>query len=149
MEPANVLMVTKNEEKQGLGIALPQGAMAVYEPTARGLQLSAASNLRDLARGQDVELELGESAQVHTHCATLEREEEDYDKKPKWRKMFAVISNANPHPIKVRVLLGWSSDYDVRFPREKVVVKNGVKTVELTIPANSQQDFRWKIRRVE
>ena len=150
MEPAGMLLVTKNEEEKGLGIALPQGSMTIYEPTSIGLQLAGKTNLRDFARGQDVELELGQSAQVHAHCSALA--EKNYQRnieKDKWVNMFAVLSNANPHPIKVRVQLGWSSQWDVRFPRQDVVVKNGYKTVELTIPPNTQEDFRWKIRRSE
>lgn len=145
MQPSEILMVSKNEEEKGLGIALPQGSMTIYEPTSNGIQLSGATSLRDLASGQDVELELGQSAQVHAQCSSREKDNERVND-GKWAKMLATISNANPHPVKLRLQLGWSSDFDVRFPRHKVQVKNGYKTVELTIPANSEQDFRWKIR---
>ena len=148
MMPTGVLLVTKNEEKKGLGIALPQGRMTIYEPTSIGLQLSGATELRDFARGQDVELELGESSQVHAHCAALPDRKQRIEN-GKWGEMSATLSNANPHDVTLRLQLGWSSQWDVRFPREKVEVKNGYKTVELTIPANSQKEFRWKIRSSE
>lgn len=146
MQSSEILLVSKNEEEKGLGIALPQGSMTIYEPTSNGVQLSGATSLRDLASGQDIELELGKSAQVHAQCASGEENNERLTE-GKWAKMLATISNANPHPVTLRLQLGWSSNFDVRFPRQKVRVKNGFKSVELTIPANSEKDFRWKIRR--
>jgi len=150
-EPASLLLVTKNDADKGLGTALPQGAMTLFEPTSgssgRGPQLAATTNLRDYARGQDVELEIGESAQVFARCANAVDEFEDGSRK--WKTMRATLTNANPHPVTLRLQLGWSGEYDIRFPREKVVVKNGYQTVEVTVPANQTRSFDWKLRDVE
>jgi len=143
---AEMLLVTKNEEKQGLGIALPQGALNLFEPTSFGTQLAATTELRDYARGQDVELEIGNSAQVFASCARLGEDDEDRLDDGKWTKMRANLTNANPHPIKMRLELGWSGDWNIRFPRNKVRVKNGQKVVEVTIPANSEREFIWRLR---
>ncbi len=142
---ATLLLVTKNEETKGLGIALPQGAMTLYEPTSRGPQLAARVNLRDYARGQDIELDLGTSAQVFVRCGGAT------DKGPpknarQWTPMRARITNANPHPITLRLQVGYAGEYDIRFPGRKVEVKNGYQTVELTVPANQAQAFDWKHR---
>lgn len=142
---ATLLLVTKNEETKGLGIALPQGAMTLYEPTTRGPQLAAQVNLRDYARGQDIELDLGTSAQVFVRCGGAT------DKGPpknarQWTPMRARITNANPHPITLRLQVGYAGEYDIRFPGRKVEVKNGYQTVELTVPANQTQAFDWKHR---
>ena len=141
---ANLLLVTKNEEKKGLGIALPQGAMTLYEPTSRGPQLAAQVNLRDYARGQDIELELGTSAQVFVRCGgALDDAPPDG---PKWTKMRVRITNANPHTITMRLRVGYAGEYDIRFPRRTVEVKNGYQTVEVTVPANSEGVFDWQHR---
>ena len=145
-ESAEMLLVTKNEEKKGLGIALPQGALNLFEPTSRGTQLAATTELRDYARGQDVELEIGNSAQVFATCARLGEEDEDRLEDGKWTKMHANLTNANPHPVTMRLNLGWSGDWDVRFPRNRVRVKNGYKSVEVTVPANSEREFIWRLR---
>ncbi len=145
-ESAEMLLVTKNEEKKGLGIALPQGALNLFEPTSRGTQLAATTELRDYARGQDVELEIGNSAQVFATCARLGEDDEGRLEGGKWTKMRANLTNANPHPITMRLELGWSGDWNIRFPRNKVQVKNGFKTVEVTIPANSEREFVWRLR---
>jgi hypothetical protein len=145
LDAASLLLVTKNDTAMGLGIALPQGAMTLYEPTARGPQLAAQVNLRDYARGQDVELELGESAQVFAICGNLPANGKGSDLS-KWAPMRARITNANPHPITLRLQLGWGGEYDIRFPRAQVALKNGFQTVELTVPANATRDFDWKLR---
>lgn len=142
--PAEVLLVTKNEDKQGLGIALPQGAMTLYEPTSGGERLGATTSLRDYARGQDIELELPESRQVFARCAAVSRTGRQEGRK--WTAMRSVLTNANPHPVIVRLQLGWGGAYDIRFPGAKVVVKNGYQTVEVTVPANAEKTFDWRLR---
>lgn len=145
--PATMLLVTKNEEGKGLGMALPQGMMTVYEPTRRGPQASAQTPLRDYARGQDIELEVAESAQVFVRCARIN--EDDLAAGPRqWIAMRAALTNANPHPITLRLQASRAGSYDVRFKGRKVVVKNGWQTVELTIPANTTRDLDWSLRAI-
>lgn len=143
-EPADVLLVTKNEDKQGLGIALPQGAMTLYEPTAGGERIGATTSLRDYARGQDIELDLPESRQVFARCAVVSRTGREEDRK--WTAMRSLLTNANPHPVTVRLQLGWAGGFDIRFPGKKPVLKNGYQTVEVTLPANSEKTFDWHLR---
>ncbi|RNJ63258.1 MAG: hypothetical protein EDM03_02220 [Porphyrobacter sp. IPPAS B-1204] len=145
--PATLLLVTKNDDAKGLGIALPQGAMTLYEPSARGPLLAGTVNLRDYARGQDVELDLGGSAQVFVRCGgATDDGPADTDK---WTPMRARITNANAHAITVRLQVGYAGEYDIRFPGRKVVVKNGYQTVEVTVPANQTATFDWKQRDAE
>jgi len=147
-QPARLLLVTKNDAAKGLGIALPQGAMTLYEPTARGDQLAAKVSLRDYARGQDIELELGASAQVFSRCAATGKDGLDTTSR-QWTAMRASLSNANPHMVTLRLRLGWAGRYDIRFPGKQVIVKNGYQTVEVTLPANSARNFDWKLRDAE
>ncbi|WP_285709183.1 DUF4139 domain-containing protein [Erythrobacter oryzae] len=142
--PASVLLVTKNEDKKGLGVALPQGAMTLYEPTSGGERLGATTSLRDYARGQDIELDLPQSQQVFARCAAVSRTGREQGRK--WTAMRSVLTNANPHPVTVRLQLAWAGGYDIRFPRMKPVLKNGYQTVEVTLPANSEKTFDWRLR---
>ena len=150
--PASLLLVTKNEEAKGLGIALPQGSMTIYEPTpdslGRGDQLAGNTSLRDYARGQDMELELGRSRQVFARCAAVGRAgtpRKAVDTR-QWTAMRASLTNANPHAITLRLQLGWGGQREIRFPGRKVVVKNGYQTVEVTVPANQTRSFDWRLR---
>ncbi|TRD12375.1 hypothetical protein FGU71_11220 [Erythrobacter insulae] len=143
---AEMQLVTKNNEEKGLGIALPQGKMTLYEAGAFGLQVVARTDLRDYASGQDIELDLPQSNQVNLSCGRIEEELDPNNIGTKWVKMSADIRNANPHDIKIRLLLGESGQWDIRASGAKQQVKNGFDTVELTIAANSTREFRWKIR---
>ncbi len=143
--PADVLLVTKNEDDKGLGIAMPQGALNLFELTSRGPMLAATSQLRDYARGQDVELELGESAQVFSRCARIAENpvEEISDA---WIEMRAELTNANPHPVMVRLELGSTGEWQARFSRHRVFVKNGARMAEVEIPANDRVEYAWRLR---
>lgn len=145
LKQAQVLLVTRNETKKGLGVALPQGAMAVFEPGAYGTQLVAETNLRDYAVGQDVELELGESAQVFSQCA-YNGPGDPAEGGAKWRRMRTEINNANSHPVQVRVVLGGAGQIEARWPRRKAEVKDGELVVEVTVPANATERFDWQLR---
>lgn len=142
---ADMLLVTRNEEQKGLGIALPQGMMTLYESTARGLQLAGKTSLRDYTRGQEVELDLVPSAQVFTTC-TGARKPQGAGRPRAWVPMRTTLTNANPHPVQMRLQLGRAGRFDIRFPRQTVVVKNGYQTVEVTLPANSERSLDWKVR---
>ena len=100
--------------------------------------------MRDYARGQDIELELGTSAQVFVRCGgALDDAPPDG---PKWTKMRANVTNANPHAITLRLRVGYAGEYDIRFPRRTVELKNGYQTVEVTVPANTARTFDWQQR---
>lgn len=143
-QPAGMLLVTRNEEAKGLGIALPQGALTLYEPAAGGERLAGMAKLRDYARGQDVELDLAPSTQVFARCAVMGGG--GIAEGGRWIAMRAALTNANPHPVQLRLQLGWAGQFEIRFPGQKVVVKNGYQAVEVTVPANSERSFDWELR---
>ena len=145
MNDAEVLLVTRNDKKAGLGVALPQGALRLFEPGEAGTQLVAQPDLRDYAVGQDIELVLGDSAQVFSQCSYNGPGDPPEDG-AKWRKMRAEISNANPHPVQVRVVLGAAGSVEARWPRRKSEVKDGTVIVEVSVPANSTEKFDFQLR---
>ncbi|WP_137679509.1 DUF4139 domain-containing protein [Aurantiacibacter suaedae] len=143
--PATLMLITKNDEEHGLGAALPLGNMALFEPSPAGDLLVNELNLRDYAVGQDVELDIGQSPQVFTQCARLGAAEPDsYGER--WMPMRARVTNANPHSVTMRIMLGQEPGWNYRFARERLQTKNGVRYVEVKIPANSTTDFDWQMR---
>jgi hypothetical protein len=141
---AGMLLVTVNDKRHGLGMALPMGGLALFEPSAFGEQLVAEDRLRDYAEGQDVELGLGESSQVFGQCSTLE--DVDFDETPqRWMGLRTMLTNANPNPVTVRVVLGPPSEW--RFRGVKGArLKDGEMVVELAVPGNGQREVRWDLR---
>lgn len=143
LAPASLLLVTKNEEAKGLGVALPQGAMTLYEPSPLGDRLAGKTSLRDYARGQDIELDLGASRQVFARCAAVSARKSAGAARIE-TAMRATLTNANPHPVTLRLQLA-GPGVAVRSPGRKVAVKNGMQVVEVTLPANGTRSFDWTL----
>ncbi len=138
-----ILFVTVNDDDHGLGVALPSGPIAFFEPTSAGELLVGEEQLRDYADGQDVELALGSSAQVMAQCARL-TSHGPYDAKGAWTRMQATLTNANPAPVTVRVQLGSAGQWTHRGLRTQL--KDGERIVEVTIPANGTRVLSWELR---
>src|SRR3546814_4779531 len=68
-----MLVRMENKEKQGLGLPLPSGGIALFETVSGADVLVGQDNLRDHAIGEEVEAQLGDSAQLQYR---LERSEE-------------------------------------------------------------------------
>ncbi len=144
LQPAPILFATENSERRGLGTALPNGGLTLYEPVGAGEQLVAETRLRDFAKGEDIELALAESAQVFAACALPSDQALDEEgKRP--ATLSGEASNATAAPVMVRFRLGPSAALKpsgVRGAR----IKDGQWIVEERVPANSRARFWWKIR---
>ena len=146
LEPTRILFATENSERRGLGTALPQGGLTLYEPSGAGLHLVAETRLRDFAKGEDVELPLAESAQVQTACGAVPTpgaETHDYDA---WGPLQGLVNNANPFAVTVRFRLGWAANWQLQRVRG-ARIKDGQWIVEERVPANSRKRFVWTVRR--
>ncbi|WP_338445371.1 hypothetical protein V5F89_09270 [Pelagerythrobacter marensis] len=143
--PAARLLETVNDEEHGLGVALPSGGVAIFEPSPRGPLLVGEENLRDHAKGQDVEIALGTSPQVRAACRRTS--EHDPGEAPrKWTRMEAEVANALPVPVTLRIGLGRSAQWEARGTNA-ARVRDGMREIETTIPANSDRIIRWRVRR--
>ncbi len=143
--PAGRMLATVNDEKHGLGKALPMGGVAVFEPSAFGDQLVAEPQIRDYAQGQDVEIRLGESNQVFAACKLPEGA--DPNELPgRWTTMRTTVTNANPRAVTVRIYLGRPADWRVRGLRG-TRLKDGQAIVEVTVPGNGRREVSWEVLR--
>ncbi|MGC1269646.1 MAG: hypothetical protein WA842_03515 [Croceibacterium sp.] len=138
---AERLLVTINDKRHGLGMALPQGGITFYEPAADSLQLVAEADLRDHASGQDVEIALGSSAQVQAQC----RNGQDSASVKGWRRMGETLTNANPVPVTVRLQFGDAARYTLRG-LTGVRVTDGQRIIEVSVPANGRRTLSWQVR---
>ena len=95
--------------------------------------------------GQEIELDLGASPQVFSQCARIGEAKAD-SAGIRWTLMRARVSNANPHPVTMRIMLAQEAGWGFRFPGERLLTKNGIRYVEVEIAANSATDLDWQIR---
>jgi hypothetical protein len=140
---AEILFATVNDEEHGLGVAMPSGAIAFFEPSAAGELLVGEENLRDYASGQDVEISLGPSSQVFAKCERLTKHEPQAENAP-WTHMRTTLSNANPTEVTVRLVLGSPAQWDHRGAG--AALKDGQRILEVNVPANGERVVEWQIR---
>ncbi len=141
--PAQLILETVNNAESGLGVALPSGQVTIFERSGAQELLVGQTSLRDFANGQDVELPLAFSNQVFVTCSSGADQSKD-DWRTMWTTMNAELSNANPHPVTVRVNLGSPVQWEFRGVREQV--KDGQRIAEVTVPANNTRVLEWQVR---
>jgi hypothetical protein len=141
-QETQILFATVNDAAHGLGVALPSGAIAFFEPSSAGELLVAEEHLRDYASGQDVEVALGSSAQVMTQCERLSKLAPDGS--TTWTRMRSTLSNANPDPVTVRLQLGSPGQWAHRGVRGQL--KDGQRIIEVTVPGNGTRVINWELR---
>jgi hypothetical protein len=142
IQPTEMLLATVNDAAHGLGMALPSGGMAVFEPSSVGELLVASPPMRDYAEGQDVELSLGESSQVNAHCLTVAQARDG--QRAMRHTMRTVLTNANDMSVTVRVLLGPAQQGTIAGLRTRL--KDGQRIVEVTVPANGERRLDWTVQ---
>jgi hypothetical protein len=140
--PAQMRFETVNDAKHGLGAALPTGAITFFEPSPQGDLFVGERQLRDYASGQDVEIPLGASAQVFATCTRVSGGNPDNG----WAGMKATLTNANPHPVMLRLQLGSPRQWQARGLKA-TRVKDGETVYEVTLPANGRRELSWEVRR--
>jgi hypothetical protein len=144
--PMRMWLASVNDKAHGLGAALPMGGASVFEPSSAGELLVGEPSLRDYAEGQDVELELADSTNVFALCTKQTADNPD-DVGAPWIAMRALLTNANTHPVKVRLALGASAAWKVRGAGKGVSVKDGQWVIERAIPAGTATRLDWEVRR--
>src|SRR3546814_2770810 len=71
-EGATPVVTARNSERGGLGLPLPSGEVALFQIHKGRRVLVGQGRTRDLAIGEEVEVELGESLEVKTNIEELE-----------------------------------------------------------------------------
>lgn len=141
--PASIKLETVNDEEHGMGASLPFGAVAIFERGGAGEMLVGETALRDYAVGQEVEISLGESAQVFAQCSALDGEA-PHDNGKRAVRYNATLTNANPTPVTMRLLLGSPRDWNFDGVRE--VLHEGQRVLEVSIPANGTRTLGWRVK---
>jgi hypothetical protein len=145
--PVSVWLRTHNDAAHGLGLALPSGKVAVFEPTRAGEMVLGEQSIRDYAAGQKVEIALANSRNVYLTCG---RDGEDADPaNGKWHRLHALVTNANNHAISLEIDLADSSVWAVRQPSGQHAITDGRHVMTVNVPANSSRALYWEIRNTE
>jgi hypothetical protein len=142
--PVTLWLRTRNDAAHGLGMAMPSGKVAVFEPTSAGEMLLGEQAIRDYATGQKVELALANSGNVYLACG---RKTDDTNLTDgRWHSLHALATNANNHAITLEINLADSAGWAVRKPSGQHRIEDGRHIMTVTVPANGSRVLRWDIR---
>jgi hypothetical protein len=139
--PAHLLLRTKNNAANHLGVPLPSGNIAVFGEKGGARLLLHESAMRDLAVDEEVEIDLGDSPGVQVAAVN-----ED----PKLRSSGVdavnrvVISNSRATELQFELRLRLPAGRHVARPDQPMSSKNGRPIFRLTIPANGSVTVRYQ-----
>lgn len=139
-QPLTLVLRARNLARQGLGVPLPAGGVALFEPVGGHSLLAGETRLDDKAVGDEVELRVGASSAVRW-TATRWR---DSRTRQDWR---LTVTNARAHPVAVEIALPQAL---ARLPAG-VRRRHGVPRWAVIVPAGgtARLDYSMPPRGVE
>jgi hypothetical protein len=162
-EPANRLLRTKNSAQNHLGLPLPSGSVAVFAAHGGDRLLEHESGLRDTAVDEELEIDMGSSAEVQY---SLANENSGFDSAraeilpllPGVTQLRSVkvddvsrveISNARPSAVAFELRLQLQDGARVVRADHPLGAKNGRPIFKISIPANGTVTVRYQTQRFQ
>ena len=129
----------QNRKDAGLGVPLPAGPVALFQPRGGSRLLLGEGSIDDKAVGEEVEATVADATQV-----TVDTDNPDSGKQ--WERYVLTVRNANPYPVSFE---GQFAAED--FPRMSLlsgalVRKDGKMLWRVTVPANGTRTFGYRIK---
>jgi hypothetical protein len=126
--PAQRLLRTRNDRAHGLALPLPSGEVASFVSRGAATLLLAEAPLRDIAVDEELEIGLGDSADVEVQAVGNRVQ----------------ISNARASAIRFELSLALPDGVQLTGADHPVHSRNGQPLFELTIPAGARQTVRYR-----
>ncbi len=130
-EPTRIVLVLRNTEAGGLGIALPTGGTALYADRPGGRLLIGTGAIADRAAGETVRLSSGISRQVLL------------DQRVARNEATLTATNANPFPVTVELPIG-AAGQKIDGAGDPLPRIDGVATWTVTLPPNGRAELGYR-----
>jgi hypothetical protein len=134
-EPSRIVLVVRNTEAGGLGLALPTGSTALYadRPGAAvgGRLLLGTGAIADRAAGETVKLGAGQSRQVLI------------DQRVAPNEATITATNANPFAVTVELPIG-AAGQKIEAAGPALPRMDGVATWTVTLPPNGRAELAYR-----
>jgi len=129
-----------NRKERGLGLPLPAGPVAVFEPHGGARLLIGEGSVGDKAEGEDVEVKIAEATQV---TVSVDHDDSGDD----WESHVLTVRNANPYPIRFEATVDLD-DQDSRLQRMSAPLlrKDGKRIWAVEVPANGTRTLRYRLK---
>lgn len=138
-QPVLVLRA-RNRSADGLGVALPAGRVAVFQPVGIRDLLVGETSTDDKAVGEDVEFKLDETNAVAVTTRTTSSD-------PKHRRIDLTVTNANPWPIAYELELDRDDGSTLSFGGARTFERDGRRVWATTVLANGTATLNYTIKR--
>lgn len=139
--PLKRIVRMRNREREGLGLPLPSGGLAMFETAGGEEMLVGEDRLRDHAIGEEIEATVGESAQLQYRLELLGGAGE------KEQRYRLTLTNANSSAEPVEIRLRQYDGLEYVRPSRKLGRKNGDLLWKVTVPANSTARLEYALKR--
>ena len=140
-QPTAIVMKLRNEERAGLGVALPGGSVAVMQPDgAGGLLLAGQDRFDDKGVGLPVRLAFGESPDVRVQTRLVKSGSSTRGAVTTERtEVETTVTNARSEPVTVELVASAAMQRGFRIRSQSVrsrVDDTGYPVWTLSVPAN-------------
>ena len=135
---ATPVVTARNSDRGGLGLPLPSGEVAFFQVHEGRRVLIGQGRTRDLAVGEAVEIELGESIDVHTR---IEKLEEFAGGGGDYR---LTVTNAKDRPVPFEAEL-FTQGQRLGWSEARLAKRNGRPLWRVTVPANGSTTLRYRL----
>ena len=133
--PANRVLVSRNREREGLGLPLPAGRMVLFSSDGPRPILLGEGSVRDLAIGEEVEVELGPAPGVLTELRLIERRGNTLDYELE-------VSNDRDRPVRFEAEFAPGGTVS---PSRRLGRRDGMPLWAVTLPANGRAILRYQL----
>lgn len=145
--PTAIVMKLRNEERAGLGVALPGGSVAVMQPDgAGGVLLAGQDRFEDKGVGLPVRLTFGESPDVRVLTRLVKSTSSTRGAVTTDRsEVETTVTNARSEPVTVELVAQAAGQRGFRIRSQSVrsrVDDTGYPVWTLTVPANGAATLR-------
>jgi hypothetical protein len=132
-----IALRAQNRKEKGLGLPLPAGRVAVFEPLGERKLLVGEASLEDKAVNEEVQLDIADATQVTAAIASGASGKD-------WEDQILTVTNANPHPVRFEG--EFQRDDDIRWTRlsARLGRRNGHDVWSTEVPANGTATLRYR-----
>ena len=126
-----------NRKETGLGVPLPAGPVAVFQPRGGTSLLIGEGSIDDKAIGEEVEAQIADATQV-----TIDSDNPDSGKG--WEGYVLTATNANPYPVSFEAQFALEDQTRMSRLTGKLTRKDGRLVWSVQIPANASRAFGYR-----
>lgn len=139
VEDVRLVLRAQNKAETGLGLPMPAGTVALFEPHGGANLLIGEGSIADKAVGEEVEIDLADATQV---TAVLKAERSG----TRWSDQLLTVTNANPFPIRFEAEVVAGDSYRITRPSAAFGRHRGRDVWAVAVPANGSASLRYRVK---